>query len=141
MTECCQQQWARKIGKTTVAPKLCSLPPTTEAFEQNVRRAHHQVALWYSALTGNPPALDAVEYGWETDDTNKCLIPRNMADGVSYAPEDILKLVRCGSSSERPCKGGNCLHGTPTAFTMFCACGSGLLVQSHSMPRSRTLIA
>jgi len=42
-------------GKSTLkknlqveAPKLCSLPPTTEAFEQNVRRAHHQVAHWYS---------------------------------------------------------------------------------------------
>ena len=45
MTDCRQQQWAHKIGKFSAAPKLCSLPPTTEAFEQNVRRAHHQVAL------------------------------------------------------------------------------------------------
>ena len=126
MTECRQQQWTQKIGKSTTAPKLCSLPPTTEAFEQNVRRAHHQVALWYSALSGDPPTLNAVEYGWEADDTNRCLIPRNMADGVSYAPEHILKLVRCGCSSERPCKGGNCsCMGHQLVCTMFCACGSG----------------
>jgi hypothetical protein len=70
MTECRQWQWAEKIGKSTVAPKLCSLPPTTESFEQNVRRAHHQVAHWYNALSGDPPPLNAVEYGWEADDTN-----------------------------------------------------------------------
>ena len=108
MTDCRQQQWAQKIGKSSAAPKLCSLPPTTEAFEQNVRRAHDQVALWYSALGGDPPAMNAVEDGWESVDTNRRLIPRNMANGISYAPEHILKLVMCGCSSERPCKGGNC---------------------------------
>ena len=71
MTDCRQQQWAQKIGKSSAAPKVCSLPPTTEAFEQNVRRAHHQVALWYSALGGDPPAMNAVECGWESDDTNR----------------------------------------------------------------------
>jgi len=44
MTECRQQLWAQKTGKSTAAPKLCGLPPTTEAFEQNVYRAHFQVA-------------------------------------------------------------------------------------------------
>ena len=70
-TDCRQQQWAQKIGKSSAVPKVCSLPPTTEAFEQNVRRAHHQVALWYSALGGDPAAMNAVEYGWESDDTNR----------------------------------------------------------------------
>ena len=27
-----QQQWAYKIGTSTTAPKLCSLPPTTACF-------------------------------------------------------------------------------------------------------------
>lgn len=126
MTECRQQQWAQKTGKSTSAPKLCSLPPTTEAFEQNVRRAHYQVAQWYSALSGDPPPLNAVDYGWEADDTNKCLIPRNMKDGVPYAPEHILKLVKCGCLSERPCRGGNCgCMGHQLPCTMFCACGGG----------------
>ena len=53
----------------------------------------------HSALGGDPPAMNGVEYGWESDDTNRRLIPRNMAvaDGISYAPEHILKLVRCGA--------------------------------------------
>ena len=126
MTEIRQKQWAQKTGKSTTAPKLCTLPPTTEAFEQNVRRAHHQLAQWYSALDGEPPNLNAVDFGWEVDDTNKSLIPRNLADGVPYAPDNILKLVRCGCSSDQPCRGGNCgCMGRQLVCTMFCACGGG----------------
>ena len=126
MTECRQQLWAQKIGKSTAAPKLCGLPPTTESFEQNVYKAHFQVAQWYSALSGNPPPLNAVDYGWEADEANKCLIPRNMAEGVPYAPEQILKLVKCGCVSERPCKGANCgCMGHQLPCNMFCACGGG----------------
>ena len=88
MADCRQQQWACKIPieTSTSAPKLCSLPPTTVSFEQYFRRAHHQVALWYSALSGDEPALNAVEYGWEWHDTNIRLLPRNVSDVVSYAP-------------------------------------------------------
>ncbi|KAG0725666.1 hypothetical protein GWK47_038169 [Chionoecetes opilio] len=126
MTKIRQKLWAQKTGKSTAAPKLCSLPPTTEAFEQNVRRSHHQVAHWYSALSGDPSTLAAVEHGWEADDTNKCLIPRNMEDGVSYAPEHILKLVRCGCTSERACRGGKCgCMERQLPCTMFCTCGGG----------------
>ncbi len=82
--------------------------------------------MWYSALGGDPPAMNAVEYSWESDDTNRRLIPRNMADGISYAPEHILEQVRCGCSSERPCKGGKCsCMGHQLVCTMSCACGSG----------------
>ncbi len=86
-----------------------------------------QTAQWYNAMSGDPPAaLDAVDYGWEVDETNKCLNPRNMADGIPYAPEHILKLVRCGCVSERACRGGNCgCMGRQLVCTMFCACGSG----------------
>ena len=126
MTECCQQLWAQKTGKSTAAPKLCGLPPTTEAFEQNVYRAHFQVAQWYSALNQDPPPLNAVDYGWEVDEANKCLIPRNVAEGIPYAPEQIMKLVKCGCVSQRPCKGANCgCMGHQLSCTMFCACGGG----------------
>jgi len=87
----------RKVNSST---KLCGLPPTTEAFEQNVYRAHFQVAQWHSALSGNPPPLNAVDCRWEAVETNKCRIPRNMAEGVPYAPEQILKLVKCSCASE-----------------------------------------
>ena len=102
------------------------MPPTTEAFEQNVYRAHFQVSQWYSALSGDPPHLSVLNYGWEVDDANKCLIPRNVAEGVPYAPEKILKLVKCGCISQRPCKGANCgCTGHQLPCTIFCACGGG----------------
>ena len=126
MTEIRQILWSQKTGKSTTAPKLCSLPPTNEAFEQNVRRAHYQVCQWYSALTGDSPPLDPVDYGWEADDINKCLLPRNMKDGIPYAPEYILKLVRCACASDQPCKSGKCgCMGRQLPCTMFCACSVG----------------
>ena len=75
MTECRQQLWAQKTGKSTAALKLCGLPPTTEAFEQKVYRAHLQVTQWYSALSGNPPPLNAVDYEWEADEANNIASP------------------------------------------------------------------
>ena len=124
MTECRQQMWAQQIGKPTAASKLCGLPPTTEASQENVYRAHFQVAQWYSALIGDPLPLNAVDYGWEAGATNKCLIPRNISEGVRYAPEHILQLIKCGCSSQRPSKKGNCgCMRNPLPCTMFFACG------------------
>jgi len=44
--------WSRKIGKKNItsAPELKSLPPTSEAFRENVKRAHIQAAIWKSCL-------------------------------------------------------------------------------------------
>ena len=52
MTGCRQRVWAQKTGKAT-APRLCSLPPTTESFHENVLRAHLQVENWPAAVTGS----------------------------------------------------------------------------------------
>ena len=65
MADCRQQQWAYEIGTSTTATTLCRLPSSTVSCGQYFRRAHHQVALWYSAVSGDAPALNAVEYGWE----------------------------------------------------------------------------
>jgi len=62
-----QQPWVQKTEKSSAAPKLCGLPPTTEAFEQHV---------WWRSAKDQPP----VDYGWIADEANKCLIPRNMAE-------------------------------------------------------------
>ncbi|KAG0729109.1 hypothetical protein GWK47_031017 [Chionoecetes opilio] len=125
MTECRQHVWAQKTGKTSSAPKLCSLPPTTEAFHENVLRAHLQMATWRAALSGDPPAMDPVHFDWEIDHVNKCLIPRNMCQGTAYAPENVLKLVRCSCDSEKACRGGKCgCMSRQLPCTVFCACGA-----------------
>ena len=65
MTEACQQMWFSKVSRSkTSAPKLYSLSQTSEAFEQNVARAHLQVAIWLHALGPNPPVLDPTSYCW-----------------------------------------------------------------------------
>ena len=40
------------------APKLASLSPTNEAFNENVARAHLQLAVWRNTLQTDPPAID-----------------------------------------------------------------------------------
>ena len=69
MTEARQQMWFSKENRSNAsAPKLCSLPPISEAFKQNVARAHLQVAIWLHALDPNPPVLDRTSYGWSQEE-------------------------------------------------------------------------
>ena len=122
MNECRQWMKAQKTAKSSVAPKLCSLAPTTDAFKQNVKRAHFQVAQWYAAMESEPPPLDPRDYGWEADDINKLLTPITVAEGVSVAPEYVLKLIRCGCGSESPYQRGTCgCTSRQIPCTIFCA--------------------
>ena len=81
--------------------------PTTMALPsmpvEHITKSLYMV--YSSALNGYSPcpALNVLPYGWESDDTNRQLILRNMTDVVSYAPEHILKLVRS-------------LHGAPAGL-------------------------
>ena len=47
MTEARIKVWTARTGRKAASkvPKLCSLPPTTEAFQLNVKRAHFQCAV------------------------------------------------------------------------------------------------
>ena len=49
--------------KTAKPPALQSLPPTDEALEINIKRAHYMAVLWKNCITGTPPELDPLEYG------------------------------------------------------------------------------
>ena len=126
MSECRKRLWAQKTAKSSGAPKLCSLAPTTEAFTQNTKRAHFQVAQWYAALDSDPPPLDPRDYGWEADDINKSLSATTVAQGVCLAPDYVLKLIRCGCASESSCKRETCgCTGRQVPCTIFCACEAG----------------
>ena len=65
MTEARIKVWTTRTGRKVASniPKLCSLPPTSEVFEENVKRAHLQCAIWRRALQ-EPPNLDPTDYGW-----------------------------------------------------------------------------
>ena len=69
--------WANEMSKKRVAsaPHLKCLPPTTEAFAQNVSRAHLQAAIWRSALSSHPPSVEVTQYGWSKAEASETLIP------------------------------------------------------------------
>lgn len=52
MSSTIYEVWIGKASKRNLmsTPSLKSLPPTSEGFEQNVRRAHSQVCIWKAAL-------------------------------------------------------------------------------------------
>lgn len=82
-----QKLWAQKVGRNkAAAPRLCSLPPTTESFKHNVLRAHLKMTIWTQALDVNPPDLEPTSYGWSKDKCSTSLVPVTVPEGVALAP-------------------------------------------------------
>ena len=105
--------WLTKTSKRkmTGAPKLKSFPPTPEAFEQTVKRAHYQVCVWNAALQNDPPDLSPTCYGLGKDKATKSLVP------------DVLRLRRCCCASDQPCSNGRCTcTAAQLSCTTCCAC-------------------
>lgn len=122
MTEARQKVWSRKVFRTIGgAPKLETLPPTTEAFNENVARAHLQVAIWRHAGETDPPEMNPVMYGWTT--IHGALKPTPLPGNVPEAPDELLKMIKCACESELPCQSKRCGCKTANiACTNFCAC-------------------
>ena len=96
--------WAKKNGKgVTTAPKLCAIPPTTEAFQENVKRAHYQAIIWRSLDSDEVPDLNPENFGSKKDMLTKSLTPVAIPESVPLAPDYLLKLICCGCSSQNPC--------------------------------------
>ena len=54
---------------------LCSLPPSSEEFTDNIKCRHHQAILWWYLQLSNPLALHIKEFDWWKDVTKKSLLP------------------------------------------------------------------
>ena len=106
MTQCRIQCWYSKARKSV--PELKSLPPTNDTFAENVKRAHIQVAIWYSAIHPDPPKFDAEMYSGVKDVCQRVLIPVGIPDGVDPAPKEVLRMIKCTCSSSQPCASQNC---------------------------------
>ena len=107
----------------TGAPKLKSLPSTSEAFKQNVRRTHFQVSVWKAALAKYPPELAPRNFGWEKDEASRWLLPDTISEGIALDPLDVLKVIRCGCAMDQPRITARCMCGTAQmACTIFCGC-------------------
>ena len=119
--------WAAKTGKGYVStPKLCTLPPTSESFVENVKRAHYQAGLWRALKNSDPPRFDVENFGWKRDKVNKILVPMTIPDTVNLASSTILQLVRCGCATPTPCSSSRCsCWSASLPCTVFCACHDG----------------
>ena len=103
-----QTIWINKtngVKKTAKPPALQSLPPTDEALEINIKRAHYVTILWKTCITGTPHELEPLEYGWEKD--GESLRPIMLPDRTDAAPEKVLQMTRCKCSSSQ-CKTNRC---------------------------------
>ena len=114
------KMWRSKTGKSGASlVKLCSIPPTTEAFTENVHRCHLQVAIWKAALLESPPEMDSTKYDWELDHLDN-LVPRTVPSGTLSAPPDILQLIHCNGKAYG-CRTAAC-SCTKSGCTIFCLC-------------------
>jgi len=117
--------WSSKMANTklSAAPDLKSLPPTSDAFQEHVKRAHYQAAIWRASLDPNPPTIDPSQYGWSRDQTSNMLVPVPLPPHVSPAPVDVLQMIRCGCSSNKPCSTMRCsCSAAKLSCSMFCGC-------------------
>ena len=133
-----QQMWVSKVGKSTKSvPKLASLSPTTEAFRENVKRAHHQACVWRHAIDLDPPDMPPTDFGWLREETTQSLTPVTVPKGIALAPEEILKLIKCQCDSEEPCGTLRCgCNKARLGCTVFCTCqGSIICKNEQTLPR------
>ena len=70
MSELRYSVWSTKMAnqKLSSAPKLKSLPPTSDSFTEHVHRAHYQTMIWKSSLSNSPPAANPIHFGWTMKD-------------------------------------------------------------------------
>ena len=118
--------WARKTkGKPTSAPQIASLPPTSEAFELNVRRGHLQCIIWNHTMCHDPPTVDEQEYGYDRNEEEETLEPTMLPPGVDVIPPTIRKILTCNCQANSPCGRGNCTcRKGNLGCSIFCKCPS-----------------
>lgn len=122
LSEAREKSWTRKISRSTAsAPKLESLPPTTETFRENAMRAHLQVSWWKSATLAALPDHDACQFGWTLEDGQ--YRPTQMQPRLATMPPELMKIMKCGCASATPCNNRRCsCVSAGMACTEFCGC-------------------
>ena len=129
MTDCRINSWYQKTSKARKSAALLQiLPPSHGAFRENVKYAHFQMATWYSTMNSHPPNLDPAFYGWVFDEINKILCPVDIPEGISPAPPEVLNLLKCNCSSNKPCSSKRCAcDSLKVACSVMCQCRGDLM--------------
>ena len=125
MTEISQKGWSSRLTRSIGgSPKLQTLPPTTEATNENIARAHFQVATWQHDKNTDPPQLDPTKSGWQKEGSS--LRPVTVPNDISLVPHELFKLLKCSCRSVSPCQTKRCgCSSANMACTEFCACSGG----------------
>ena len=98
-------------------------PPTAEAFEMYVKRAHLQACIWRATMSSEPPEEDPLLFGWSMHPTTRSVIPTTLPDGIPIAPSSILKMICCNCNSSDPCSTRRCsCHQSGMNCRVFCKC-------------------
>ena len=83
--------------------------------------------MWRSSLDTDPPTVDIYHHGWDKEGETKYVVPMLVNKDVSLVPEEILKVFRCGCSSDNPCKSGHCsCTKSNLPCSTFCECEGGI---------------
>ena len=123
-----------RLKGCTSTPRLCSLPPTSETFEENEKRAHHQTSIWRAVRDADTPELDIEKYGWRRDEAKISLVPTTILDTVSLAPDAVMLLISCGCERDTPCRSSRCGCRSDNLFcTMFCVCHGGIWRNTNAL--------
>ena len=96
--------WCAKMVRKGVCiqPELQYLPPSSMAFEENVKRTHLQATIWQTALNTDPPDMGSYDYVWLKYDHFKSLQPKTIPHDQQFAPSVILKITQCLCATDQP---------------------------------------
>ena len=128
LTDARKRIWKNRVAKNnSTAPKLVSLPPTDATYQENLKQAHLQTAIWRNGLKESPAQVTAENFGWAKDAVSPNLIPTFIPEGFVLVPDILLKVMRCGCESEQPCKNTHCsCNKQSMSYTEFCDCEGSL---------------
>ena len=95
-------------------PKLSSIPPIETVFRENALRGNLAMAIRRDCFKTDLPAFDPMELKWYHPEGNTTLFPTIVPSDIHLAsPAELLKLLKCGCSSEKP---------RATMYTKRCSC-------------------
>ena len=125
MTDVRYKAWVSKTGRkgACLLPKLKAIPPTLDAFKENIKRAHFQACIWKAALDEESPNLDPLKFGWVKDDLAKSLcavpLPQDSSCTSRITQNDSVHVQQYQPSLSLKC---GCVSGQ-LPRSLFCKCG------------------
>ena len=123
---------------TKTAHLLRYLPPAEKSFDQNVKRTHLQVMLWYATMDVDTPA-DPTLYDQKRDKLNKVFAPIGLPESVATDQVEVLNMVKCGFSASSPYKTRrfSCASAM-VACSLMCTCHGDAAVCQNEVTRGQT---